>query len=187
MFLEFILIFLTISINESFSFVKFDQQTTNRSKVINYHARIPIRCGLECLLQCSIGNQNPNYGCLDNCLFHCQWEKSAKKDPNVISFQTDKMDHLSQLKNVTMEVLCSIPCDDEEQVTKKMICDLCKDVSGEDKILTLGEVCTIESCHRFPKFCNFCNVVNNQEPLGPSSFSESLLDGSKETSIAIEG
>ena len=95
MFLKFILIFLTISINESFSLVKFDQQT-NHSNVIN-HAMISIKCGLKCLLQCSsIGNQNPNYGCLDSCFINCQWEKPAKKDHGDVfsSLQTDELEHL---------------------------------------------------------------------------------------------
>ena len=49
------------------------------------------------------------------------------------------MKQLSQLKNVTIGELCSIPCNNNDQKVPEMICDLCKDVSEEDKVLTLGQ------------------------------------------------
>ena len=71
---------LCFFIHESFSFLKLEQKTNNQSKINkHHHAMITTRCGLQCLLKCSIGNHQPTYGCLENCLFNCQWEKPMQK------------------------------------------------------------------------------------------------------------
>ena len=63
---------------------------------------------------------------------------------------TENMEQLSQLKNVTIGELCSIPCNNNDQKVPEMICDLCKDVSEEDKVLTLGQ-----DYEKNPKKCSF--------------------------------
>ena len=200
MFLKFILIFLFISIQKSSSaFVKFDgaipEDKTNHQDV-----EIPIRCGLECILQCSIGNHQLDYGCFDKCLLNspsnCQWKKSSKKDADALSktVEIENLKGLDQLKNVTIGELCSFPC----YHVPEIICELCKVAPEEAKVLTIGEICAImatsNECKNLPdhipesqkKFCVFCKSISDLESLEPSSSSESLLNGSKNTSILGE-
>ena len=82
---------------------------------------------------------------------------------------TENLEQLSQLKNVTIGELCSVPCDDKE--APKIICDLCKDMPEEAKDLTIGEICANDPCFSGPKFCDFCKSINDLGPSAPSSSS----------------
>ena len=90
MILKFLLIFLVISIQKSLpAFVEFDQTIPEDKTKHQQHPLIPIRCGLECIMQCSIGNHQLDYGCFDKCLYNsptnCQWKKSLKKDASTVA------------------------------------------------------------------------------------------------------
>ena len=70
-------------------------------------------------------------------------------------------ENLALLKNVTIGEICDLPATDyEELVVPEIICDLCKNVSEVENGLTIGEICENDPCHRFPKFCDFCNAIN---------------------------
>ena len=60
-------------------------------------------------------------------------------------------------------------------------------MSEEDK-RTIGEICANDPCFS-PTTCEFCKAIGEilgLEPLAPSSSSESLLNGSENTSILGE-
>ena len=169
MILKFLLIFLVISIQKSLpAFVEFDQTIPEDKTKHQQHPLIPIRCGLECIMQCSIGNHQLDYGCFDKCLYNspsnCQWKKSLKKDTSAI-YKTEEMTEnlveLHQLKNVTIGELCSVPCNDETEVPE-MICDLCKNVPDLPKDSTIGTICANDPCSMTDpiatKFCDFCKL-----------------------------
>ena len=93
MFFKFILIILTISISKSWAFLKFDE-AIYVEKPKHPTDLIPIRCGLECLLKCLIGNSHFDYGCFDKCSIAC----TIPLTPNTAS----KTDEMTQLMNITI-------------------------------------------------------------------------------------
>ena len=103
---------------------------------------------------------------------------------------------LDVLKNVTVRELCSVPCNDEQEVPQ-FICDFCKIVPEIAKEFVIGAICQLfaasDQCKNLPpeipnsqkEFCQLCSIVisSDLEPtLVPpsSSSSESLLIGSEE-------
>ena len=95
---------------------------------------------------------------------------------------TENLENLSQLKNITIEELCSVPCDDKE--APKIICDLCKDPLAEDKGSTIGEICANDPCFGSLIWCNFCASIRPlQRPSVPSSSSEISLGRTEKISV----
>ena len=102
---------------------------------------------------------------------------------------------LDALKNVTVRELCSVPCNDENDVPQ-FICDFCKIVPEIAKEIPINIICQFfaasDQCKNLPpeipnsqkEFCQLCLILisSDLEPgmVPPSSSSsESLLNGSE--------
>lgn len=173
MFLKLTLIFLVISIQKSMTaFVKLDRAIPDYKIKYQHHQLIPIRCGLECILQCSIGNHQLDFRCFDKCLHNlpsvCQQKKSLKKG-TVYKIEEMKgiFQELHQLKNVTIGKFCSVPCRNDEKVVPEKICNLCKNMPDWAKDSTVGTICSNDPCSVSvsitEKFCDFCKFINDLE------------------------
>ena len=104
---------------------------------------------------------------------------------------------LDALKNVTVRELCSVPCNDENDVPQ-FICDFCKIVPEIAKEIPINIICQFfaasDQCKNLPpeipnsqkEFCQLCLILISSDlepamvPPPPSSSSESLLIGSEE-------
>ena len=104
---------------------------------------------------------------------------------------------LDVLKNVTVRELCSVPCNDEQEVPQ-FICDFCKIVPEIAQEFVIGVICQLfaasDQCKNLPpeipnsqkEFCQLCSIVISSDlepamvPPPSSSSSESLLIGSEE-------
>ena len=166
--LKFTLICLFISIQKSLAaFEQFDQSIPEDKT--KHPPVIPVRCGLECILQCSIGNHKLNFGCFDKCLndspSNCKWKKTLNKDARAETQEMiENLEELHQLRNITFGELCSVPCNNETEVPE-MICDLCNSVPDLPKNLTIGNICENHPCSMTvpiaAKFCDFCNFIDD--------------------------
>ena len=101
------------------------------------------------------------------------------------------------LKNVTIEQLCSVPCNGVTPVPE-FICDFCKVVPESAKDLTLGDFCPImaasEQCRKLPpeipnsqkEFCEFCKSLNDDlEPSAPGNIKPSIPGKDKNWTLII--
>ena len=164
--------------------VKFEHQAitaTNEDTKTQTATTIDIKCGLQCILKCSSpedvnDDQSILYGCLKSCLQECQLDD---KPAIPVEMTTPKSAGTTVLlplllEDITIEEICSIPCNEEDHEVPELICSLCKDVSEFEKSLTIGNICVeIDPCY-FPKFCNFCNAINNAGLLDKKSEQQSL-------------
>ena len=151
--------------------VKFEHQaitTTNEDTKTQTATTIDIKCGLQCILKCSSPEDvNNDQSILFNeCLKRCLQECHLDDKPAIpVEMTTPKSAGTTVLfplllEDITIEEICSIPCNDEDHEVPELICSLCKDVSEFEKSLTIGNICEIDPCY-FPKFCNFCKAINN--------------------------
>ena len=159
--------------------VKFEHQAITAT---NEDTKTRAVCNvLQCILKCSSPEDvNNDQSILFNeCLKRCLQECHLDDKPAIpVEMTTPKSAGTTVLlplllEDITIEEICSIPCNDEDHEVPELICSLCKDVSEFEKSLTIGNICEIDPCY-FPKFCNFCKAINNAGLLDKKSEQQSL-------------
>ena len=186
MILKFIFLFLTFSIEKSVSFKnELDSSIPHDDKTKS----LSIKCGLECIFKCLIGNTNVfDYECLHVCLPNCtDVFKGTFEDTSKTKGQKNEDLGVGQL---TIVQLCNLPCNSDEKQVAEVVCDFCKEVSSAFLEVygnfTIHYGCTeIDPCpdpgknteSSIQKWCKFCTAIKDWiDPNQPISVSNQIKE-----------